>query len=260
MRILAVFVIACTLGAACGRELQQAARTASYNSLAQAVAAANASAPNLSILLQAVQAANVSGALGPNTNWTILAPTNQAFTTRLNESLGITPQQLLQPANKQTLVEVLSYHVIPSGAVYSSNLTDGQEVPTALAGADPLTVSINNGTVTFEGAQNDANVTAADIRAGGSVIHVINDVLLPDGVGQSTNASTSNDTTAVGGGASVGASPAPGAASRDVGGGPAVGGGASASAPAPASATGAAGAAKVPAVLLASMLLIGMLF
>nr|QYF06643.1 CvacAstaP1 [Scenedesmus vacuolatus] len=248
MRTLALFVLACTIGAAYGRELLQAAPAASYNTLAQAVAAANASAPNLSILLAAVKAANVSGALGPNTTWTILAPTNQAFTSRLNESLGITPQQLLQPANKKTLVEVLSYHVIPSGAVYSSNLTNGQEVPTALAGADPLTVAINNRTVTFEGAENNATVTVANIRAGRSVIHVINDVLLPAGVGNSSNTTAEGESTA------------PGAAgSRDVAAGSAVGGG-STSAPAPAAAKGAAGAAQVPAVLLASMLLIGMLF
>lgn len=58
MKCLALFVLACTIGAACGRELQQAAGARappSYNTLAQAVAAANASAPNLSILLQAVQ-------------------------------------------------------------------------------------------------------------------------------------------------------------------------------------------------------------
>jgi uncharacterized surface protein with fasciclin (FAS1) repeats len=254
MKTVAIFVLACTIGAAYARELQQAAAAASYNTLAQAVAAANASAPNLSILLQAVQAANVSGALGPNTNWTILAPTNQAFTTRLNESLGITPQELLQPAYKETLLNVLSYHVIPSGAVYSSNLTDGQEVPTALADADPLTVSINNGTVTFTGAENDANVTVPNIRAGRSVVHVINDVLLPAGVGES------NDTTAA---TAAGVSPAPGvaAASRDVSAGTAVGGGSTTSgAPAPAAATGAAAVAKVPAVLLASVLLVGMLF
>lgn len=55
MRTLALFLLACTIGAAYGRELLQAAPAASYNTLAQAVAAANASAPNLSILLAAVK-------------------------------------------------------------------------------------------------------------------------------------------------------------------------------------------------------------
>lgn len=62
----------------------------------------------LSLDTSCLQAANLTGALTPNTTWTILAPTNQAFTTRLNQSLGITPQQLLQPANRETLVNVSS--------------------------------------------------------------------------------------------------------------------------------------------------------
>jgi hypothetical protein len=48
----------------------------------------------------------VGSALAPNTTWTILAPDNAAFTSRLNESLGITPQQLLLPENRETLVQV----------------------------------------------------------------------------------------------------------------------------------------------------------
>eukprot|EP00878_Enallax_costatus_P002903 GHUV01003097.1.p1 GENE.GHUV01003097.1~~GHUV01003097.1.p1 ORF type:complete len:302 (+),score=91.18 GHUV01003097.1:40-945(+) len=273
MRFLALLLLACSSKHLYGRELQQASQpTATYGSLAQAVAAANQSAPNLSILLQAVQAANVTSALGPNTTWTILAPTNEAFTTRLNESLGITPQQLLQPANKQTLVDVLSYHVIPGAAVLSSNLTDGQEVATALQGADPLTVSVADGNVVFQGAQNNATVTIPDIRAGRSVIHVVDDVLLPAGVG--SNGTDSANGTAVGGGAAVGANDtapstaagtavgggaaASGAApdtSRNTAPGTAVGGGAAAS-----PATAAAGAAKVPAALVAGMLLLCIVF
>jgi hypothetical protein len=56
--------------------------------------------------LTLLQAAGVGSALGPNTTWTILAPDNAAFTSRLNESLGITPQQLLLPENRETLVQV----------------------------------------------------------------------------------------------------------------------------------------------------------
>jgi hypothetical protein len=54
----------------------------------------------------AFQAAGVGSALQPGTTWTILAPTNDAFASRLQASLGITPQQLLEPANKDTLVKV----------------------------------------------------------------------------------------------------------------------------------------------------------
>jgi hypothetical protein len=74
---------------------------------------------------------------------------------------------------------VLSYHVIPSAAVLSTQLENNQSLPTALAGAAPLRVRIANGNVTFIGAVTNATVIGADIEAGSSVIHVIDDVLLP---------------------------------------------------------------------------------
>lgn len=69
----------------------------------------------------------------PDTAWTILAPTNKAFETRLAK-LNVTADALLK--NKDLLVKVLSYHVIPSGAVYSSQLKDKQTVATALKSAE----------------------------------------------------------------------------------------------------------------------------
>lgn len=78
-----------------------------------------------------------------------------------------------------TGTQVLQYHVIPSGAILSSQLTDGQQVTTTLAGAAPLTVRISNGQVRFEAVNNSAIVIVPDIKAGASVVHVINDVLLP---------------------------------------------------------------------------------
>jgi uncharacterized surface protein with fasciclin (FAS1) repeats len=123
-----------------------------------------------------------------DTAWTILAPTNEAFEMRLKKDLNTTPAELLKTASKDTLVKVLSYHVIPSGAVASSALKNGQMVPTALAGATPLKVSIANGKVEFIGATNTAQVVSADIMAGKSIVHVIDDVLLPAGVGKAGDA------------------------------------------------------------------------
>jgi hypothetical protein len=69
--------------------------------------------------------------------------------------------------------------VIPSAAVLSTELENNQSLPTALAGAAPLRVRIANGNVTFISPVNNATVSGADIEAGSSVIHVIDDVLLP---------------------------------------------------------------------------------
>jgi hypothetical protein len=102
-----------------------------------------------------------------------------------------------------SLLQVLSYHVIPSAAVLSSQLSDGQTVTTALADSTPLTVSLTNGSVTFVGPANNATVKVADIRAGASVIHVIDDVLLPQ-----ADESAANVTAAQGPAAPAPAAPA----------------------------------------------------
>lgn len=59
-------------------------------------------AANLTTLAAAVQAAGLPA--NATENVTILAPTNKAFTQRLQKDLQMTPQQLLQ--NKTLLVEV----------------------------------------------------------------------------------------------------------------------------------------------------------
>lgn len=41
------------------------------------------------------------------------------------------------------MLQVVSYHVIPSGAFLSSRLTEGQLLQTALAGAPPLAVIVS---------------------------------------------------------------------------------------------------------------------
>jgi uncharacterized surface protein with fasciclin (FAS1) repeats len=82
-------------------------------------------------------------------------------------------------------MQVLSYHIIPAGAVTSATLTNGQNLTTALAGADPVRVLLQAGKKPrFVGATNSATLVAADVKVGASVVHVVNDVLLPSGVGK----------------------------------------------------------------------------
>lgn len=79
-------------------------------------------------------------------------------------------------------MQVLSYHVIPSAAATSAQLKDGQSYPTALDGATVKIDKRASGSVRIIGAGNEdkvATVIAANIRAGKSVIHIIDEVLLP---------------------------------------------------------------------------------
>lgn len=71
--------------------------------------------------------------------------------------------------------QVLQYHVVPAGAVRSTQLKDGQQLTTSLKDASPLGVKINKDKVSVAGA----NVVAADIGAGKAIIHVVDQVLLP---------------------------------------------------------------------------------
>jgi uncharacterized surface protein with fasciclin (FAS1) repeats len=125
----------------------------------------------------------VVGSLNSSTAWTILAPTDAAFASRLKEDLNKTAAQIL--TDNATLIKVLSYHVIPSGAILSTGLKNGQKLTTALAGAAPLTVQLRSGKKPrFVGATNTATVVVADIKIGSSVVHVVNDLLLPAGIGK----------------------------------------------------------------------------
>jgi uncharacterized surface protein with fasciclin (FAS1) repeats len=82
--------------------------------------------------------------------------------------------KLLKPENQDTLVKILTYHVVP-GAITSKDIKAG-EVKTVEGAV--VKVKVRKGRVTV----NNARVTRADIKASNGVIHVINKVLLPPDV------------------------------------------------------------------------------
>jgi uncharacterized surface protein with fasciclin (FAS1) repeats len=128
---------------------------------------------DLSTLVAAVQAAELVETLQGEGPFTVLAPTNAAFDALPAGTLD----SLLEPANQEQLQGILTYHVI-SGAVFSSDLTDGQEV-TTVNGAT-LTVEITDEGVFFVDANGGkAQVSTPDVAASNGVVHIINAVLLP---------------------------------------------------------------------------------
>lgn len=119
-------------------------------------------------LVAAVQAAGLVDALKGDGPMTVFAPTDAAFAA-LPEG---TVENLLKPENKDQLIDILTYHVLP-GAVMASDVN-----------AKKLTVEMLNGdsaTVTgWDGVKIDgATVVSADIEATNGVIHVIDQVILP---------------------------------------------------------------------------------
>merc|ERR1712118_189633 len=133
-------------------------------------------AEDLSILVEAVVAAGLLDAVAdPEAEFTVFAPTNEAFV----ELLGALGLDGLDDVPVDLLQEVLLYHVVPAVA-FLTDLTDGQVLPT-LNGAE-LVVDLSSG-VMIDGIGSDATVIFPDIVAGDSVVHVIDAVLLPFSTG-----------------------------------------------------------------------------
>ncbi|MHC5002147.1 MAG: CIA30 family protein [Planctomycetota bacterium] len=121
------------------------------------------------LLLRAVEAAGLAGQLGPgNGPWTVLAPTDDAFAALPAGAL----EALLEPGNRDRLVEILALHVIP-GRVYRKDLLAVGTAST-LANA-PVTFAVEDGRLLAGGA----GIVAADIQASNGVVHVIDRVILP---------------------------------------------------------------------------------
>ena len=130
--------------------------------------------PDFSTLLTAVQAAGLGETLAGEGPFTVFAPTDEAFAKLPPETL----QTLLEPANKDQLTAILTYHVVPA-KVMAADVQAG-EVTTV--NGDPFTVAAEDAGVQItDGQGNTATVTTADIEASNGVIHVIDSVLHPAG-------------------------------------------------------------------------------
>ncbi|MEX6633285.1 fasciclin domain-containing protein [Hyphococcus sp. ECK-19] len=125
-------------------------------------------AGSFSTLVAAVQAAGLEATLRSEGPFTVFAPTDDAF-AKLPDG---TVESLLLPENKDKLVSILTYHVLP-GAVMSEDIAGKQlEVKTVQG----TTVSVD----ATDGVKIDnANVVKADIKTSNGVIHVIDTVLMP---------------------------------------------------------------------------------
>lgn len=120
-------------------------------------------------LAAALQAAGLVDTLKGDGPFTVFAPTDEAFAA-LPEG---TVETLLLPENKDKLIAVLTYHVVP-GAVTSDQVVGLTSAPTV--NGESLEISVKDGAVMVDASA----VTAVDIAADNGVIHVINSVLLPD--------------------------------------------------------------------------------
>jgi uncharacterized surface protein with fasciclin (FAS1) repeats len=130
-------------------------------------------------LVAAVKAAGLVDTLQGAGPFTVFAPTNEAF-AKLPAG---TVDTLLKPENKDALVGVLTYHVVP-GRLSAKDLMDsakkagGKTTLKTVEGED-LTVEIKDGAVWIWDAKgNAAKITIKNVMQSNGVIHVIDTVLM----------------------------------------------------------------------------------
>jgi len=126
------------------------------------------SAGQFETLATALQAAGLVDTLKGEGPFTVFAPTDAAFAAL---PAG-TVENLLKPENREQLIAVLTYHVVP-GKVTSSEVVKLDKAKTVNGGE--VSIATEMGKVRVD----DATVTTADIEASNGVIHVIDTVILP---------------------------------------------------------------------------------
>ena len=167
------------LAAAAAIAILPAAASAGSGTKGNLVAAAMKSKDHAT-LVAAVKAAGLVDTLASGGPFTVFAPTDAAF-AKLPAG---TVDTLLQPANRDQLRAVLTYHVVP-GKVTSAQLIDligkngGKATLTTVQGGT-LTASLSGSSVLItDAAGGSAKVTAADLVQSNGVIHVTDAVSLP---------------------------------------------------------------------------------
>jgi len=133
--------------------------------------------PDLSSLVTALtKFPDLVTSLSGESNITVFAPTNDAFTALL----GAIGQTSINDVPEPVLKSLLQYHVLTSGAVLSTQLTDGN---VATANMENIAVTTTGG-IRLNGS---AKVLTADVSSTNGVVHIIDQVLVPASIGRFVN-------------------------------------------------------------------------
>jgi uncharacterized surface protein with fasciclin (FAS1) repeats len=124
---------------------------------------------NFNTLVKAVKAADLVATLKSDGPFTVFAPTDAAF-AKLPEG---TLANLLKPENIKKLQGILTYHVV-AGRFMASDVVALNTVKTV--NGQKATIKVKSGEVFID----NARVIETDIVGTNGVIHVIDDVILPE--------------------------------------------------------------------------------
>lgn len=101
--------------------------------------------------------------------FTVFAPTDAAFAKLPKETLD----NLMKPENKAALSDILEYHVYV-GVIKTDQMRDGQKLNQV--NLKNVTLGVKDGKVTVNGKAN----IIASVPASNGIIHVVDEVLLPE--------------------------------------------------------------------------------
>lgn len=132
--------------------------------------------PQFSILVSALQKADLVNTLKSSGPFTVFAPNNAAFSTLFSQ-LGVTG---IDELSAEALRPILLNHVV-TGKIMSSEITSGYVATANNSGPASASVKVlvqKSSGVTVDGS----SVTMADVAASNGVIHVVDRVILPASV------------------------------------------------------------------------------
>jgi|GEM_PF-1620461 len=139
---------------------------------------------DLELFVEAVKAAGLADALTGSTEYTVFAPTNEAF-----ESMsGMTREELLAPENRAELVRLLRAHIV------------ADDLDREMARNIPEALTIDGGTVSVDVEGNelrvgDASVVGADTQRGNLRVYAVDGLLTPTRVAAAERGAPADEQT-----------------------------------------------------------------
>lgn len=138
------------------------------------------SVDDFSTLVTALKAADLVGALKGDGPFTVFAPVNSGFAKIDTNTLN----SLLEPTNKEKLSAILTYHVV-AGKIAAADVVaalekgNGKAELTTLNGGKVTAVSKDGGIFLMDANGNYSKIAKTDVMASNGVIHIIEDVVMP---------------------------------------------------------------------------------
>ncbi|WP_276499170.1 fasciclin domain-containing protein [Pontibacter litorisediminis] len=126
--------------------------------------------PNLSTFVTLVEQSGLQSDLDRLDEYTVLAPTNEAFAKLPKDKL----ETLLMSENRAVLKSILQAHILPN-EIASTQFENNSRIQVGEDSYIPVSVGVNNTNITVGGAQ----LVKTNIEASNGVIHVIDNVILP---------------------------------------------------------------------------------